>query len=240
MFDIDKWQEIFSTIRKNKLRTILTAFSVLWGIFMLVVLLGASQGLQNGVEGMFENDAINSIQVWTDKTTVAYKGYKPGRRIQLTTEDYDAVLREIPDIPYSSARFSVWGVRTTYQNEYNDYPFRSVNPDYTKIDRNMITHGRFLNNSDITERRKVAVIGRDVAADLFKGEDAIGKYISAFGIPFQVVGVFEDFNERAMRYVYIPLPVGVQIFGNGNDIELIMLSTGALPLPVTEHMAEQV
>ncbi len=240
MFDLDKWQEIFATIRKNKLRTVLTAFSVMWGIFMLVVLLGASQGLQNGVSGMFENDAINSIQVWTDKTTLAYKGFKSGRRIQLTTDDYDAIMRGLPDADFGSARYTVWSVMVAYKNEFNNYPFRAVNPDYTRIDRNMITHGRFLNYVDVREKKKVAVIGRDVAADLFKGTDAIGKYINAFGIPFQVVGVFEDYNDRAMRYVYIPLPVGQQVFGNGRNIDMFMITTGNQPLPVTMSMADQV
>jgi putative ABC transport system permease protein len=104
----------------------------------------------------------------------------------------------------------------------------------------MITHGRFLNHADQIEKRKVAVIGRDVAVDLFKGKEAVGQYINAFGIPFQVIGVFEDFNDRAMRYIYVPLSVGQQVFGNGRDIETMLLGTGNASLPESEFMAQQV
>jgi putative ABC transport system permease protein len=107
MFDLDKWQEILASIGKNKLRTFLTAFSVMWGIFMLVILLGASEGLQNGIEASFNDDATNSIWIRSGKTSEAYKGLKPGRRIQYTAEDYTDVLSAIKGIEYASTQYGI-------------------------------------------------------------------------------------------------------------------------------------
>jgi putative ABC transport system permease protein len=241
MFDTDKWQEIIAAIRSNKLRTALTGFAVMWGIFMLVVLLGASRGLQNGVEGMFDDQAINSISVYASKTSVAYKGYKPGRQIQLTMDDYNAVLREVEGIEHSSARYVVWSVLTNVGADFNTYPYRAVHPGHAHIEKSIITKGRFIHEADVAESKKVAVIGRDVAADLFPKIDPIGQYISAFGIPFLVVGVFEDAaNERQMRTVYIPITAGQLVFGNGRNIQSLMVTTGDAPLERTKYMTEHI
>lgn len=241
MFDIDKWQEIFATIAKNKLRTFLTAFAVMWGIFMLVVLLGASNGLQNGVEGMFSRNAVNSISVRSGKTTIAYRGLKPGRSIQYTNEDYDHILRSVKGIEYSAATYSVWNAQVSRGNDFNTYPLRSVHPDHRYIAKTVVIEGRYLNRDDLTEKRKVAVIGKDVADDLFKNMDAIGEYISIWGIPFKVIGVFEDLeNQREMRYIYLPLPVGQQVFGYGDRIEMFNVTTGNLPVHMTVAMADEI
>jgi putative ABC transport system permease protein len=241
MFDIDKWQEIIATISKNKLRTFLTAFSVMWGIFMLVLLLGASQGLRNGVENAFSDDAVNSIWISSGKTSVAYKGLKPGRKIQFTTEDYNNVLSAIEGIEYATARYSVWNAEVSYGEEFSTYPLRSVHPDHQYLENTKMISGRFLLPSDLDSKTKYAVIGKDVEKDLFKGEPAIGKYIQMYGINFKVIGVFQDLgNPREMRYIYIPLTAGQQIFGAGEDIDQFMITTGELPLPVTISMAEQI
>lgn len=241
MFDIDKWQEILMTIRKNKLRTFLTAFSVLWGIFMLVVLLGVSQGLQNGIVASFNDDAINSIWVRSGKTALPYKGLQAGREIQFTTEDFDYVKNHFPGVEYSSARETVWSAEVSYGSDYNSYRVRSVNPGHRYIENTIIKSGRFLNNKDLTAKRKVAVIGVDVVKDLFSHSDPIGKYIKIFGIPFKVIGVFEDEgSEREQRNIYIPLTIGQQIFGDGNDIGMFVVTTGNLPLYRTEAMVQDI
>lgn len=241
MFDIDKWQEIFSTIRKNKLRTFLTAFSVLWGIFMLVVLLGVSQGLQNGITNSFNDDAINSIWVHSGKTSLPYKGLRSNRKIQFTTEDFNYVKDHVAGVQYSSAREMVWSANVTYKNEYSTYPIRAVNPGHQYIENTIIKKGRFLNDEDIIAKRKLAVIGKDVVSDLFPKEEPIGKYIQVFGIPFKVIGVFEDAgSEREQRYIYVPLTIGQQIFGHGDDIDMFAVTTGDLPLERTEQMAQQI
>lgn len=241
MFDIDKWQEIIATISKNKLRTFLTAFSVMWGIFMLVLLLGASQGLRNGVVNAFSDDAYNSIWISSGKTSLAYKGLKPGRKIQFTIEDYNNVLNSINGIEYSTARYSVWNAEVAHGDEFSTYPLRSVHPDHQYIENTEISSGRFLLPSDLDNKVKYAVIGQDVENDLFKGEPALGKYIQIFGINFKVIGVFKDLgNPREMRYIYIPLTAGQQVFGAGKDIDQFMVSTGNLPLAVTISMANQI
>lgn len=242
MFDIDKWQEILETIRKNKLRTFLTAFSVLWGIFMLVILLGVSQGLQNGIESSFSDDAINSIWVRSGKTSMPYKGLKSNRKIQFTSEDYHHILNSVKGIEYASARETVWNAKVTYNNEYNTYPIRAVNPGHRYIENTLMESGRFISEDDLLQKRKLAVIGVDVAADLFKnGEDPLGRYIEVFGVPFKVMGVFRDTgNDREQRYIYVPLTVGQQVFGDGEDIDMFVVTTGALPLARTEAMADEI
>ena len=241
MFDSDKWQEIFATISKNKLRTFLTGFSVMWGIFMLVLLLGASQGLRNGVENAFSDDAVNSIWISSGKTSVAYKGLKPGRKIQFTLEDYNNVINTIEGIEHATARYSVWNAEEAYGEEFSTYPLRSVHPDHQFVENTKMISGRFLLPSDLDNKNKYTVIGKDVESDLFKGKSALGEYVQIFGMKFKVIGVFKDLgNPREMRYVYIPLTSGQQVFGAGEDIDQFMVTTGNLPLPVTISMANQI
>jgi putative ABC transport system permease protein len=241
MFDIDKWHEIFSTIRKNKLRTFLTGFSVMWGVFMLVILLGASTGLQNGVINSFSDDAINSIWIFSGKTSLAYKGLKPGRDIQFKTEDFESVRDLVQGVEYATARYMVWNAEVTYGDEFSTYPLRAVNPDHQYLENSIIKKGRFLNPDDLSMKRKVAVIGKDIVEDLFPDRDPIGEYVKVYGIPFKVVGVFEDTgNAREQRYIYIPLNSGQQVFGAGNDIDMFMVTTGSLPLPETMRMRSEI
>ena len=241
MFDLDKWQEIFSTIGKNKLRTFLTAFSVMWGVFMLVILLGASTGLQNGVMHAFSDDAINSIWVYSGKTSLAYKGLKPGRQIQFKTEDFENVRDLIDGVEYATARYMIWNAEVAYGDEFSTYPLRAVNPDHQFLENTIVKKGRFLNPADLDEKRKVAVIGIDIENDLFPGEDALGKYVKVYGIPFKVIGVFEDTgNAREQRYLYVPLTSGQNVFGAGDDIQMFMVTTGSLTLPETMRMSTEI
>jgi putative ABC transport system permease protein len=241
MFDLDKWQEILATIRKNKLRTFLTAFSVMWGVFMLVLLLGVSTGLQNGVVHSFSDNAINSIWVYSGKTSMAYKGLKPGRQIQFKTEDFENVRDAVDGIEYATARYMVWSAEVAYGDEYSTYPLRAVNPDHQFLENSLIKKGRFLNPTDLLENRKVAVIGKEIVDDLFPDMNPLGEYLRVYGIPFKVVGVFEDTgNSRAQRYIYIPLSSGQNVFGAGDDIQQFMVTTGQLPLPETMRMTAQI
>lgn len=218
MFNVERWQEIFETLRKNKLRTFLTGLSVASGIFILVILLGFSSGIENGVTSEFQQDATNEISIRTRRTTKGYKGLNPGRYIQLKDEDFNLINNTYDEqLEYRSANYSIWGGQVAYKNETGNYRVQGVMPDNQFIENADIAKGRFVNQSDIEESRKIAVIGNKVSTDLFKGEDPIDQYVSIFGISFKVVGVYRDpGGEREESQVFLPLTSSRNAF-NGSD-----------------------
>jgi len=197
MFDYDKWQEIFSTITKHKLRTGLTALGVFWGIFMLVFLMGAGNGLQNGVNGLFGGHAKNSLYMGSNKTTLPYKGLKPGRYFRLTNEDMAAVRSNFEgQIAYLAPRLWMPDGEVGYGMKKATFDVRGDMPDLIHIDALEMDDGRFLNPNDVKGRRKVAVIGRNVREVLFdEDESPLGKYIKLHNNEFMVVGVVKS-NRR--------------------------------------------
>lgn len=219
MFDIERWQEIFDTIRKNKLRTFLTGISVASGIFILVILLALGQGMQNGISKEFEQDASNRLSVWSGVTSVEYKGLNPGRFIQMRNEDFDYLKEKFEDdIEFKSSIYRIWSGLTSYKKENGSYRIEGVYPDYQFIENASMTSGRFLNIDDHKHIEKVAVIGYRVQQDLFKKEDPIGKTIKLSGINFKVVGVYTDpGGEREENRVFIPLSTSQRVF-NGSNI----------------------
>lgn len=227
MFDLDKWQEIFSTINKNRMRTFLTGFSVAWGIFILIILLGSGRGLQNGIESQFRQDAVNTIWFGAGTTSKAYKGMQPGRRINFTNEDYEFVKKSIKGVDQISARYNMWDNRViSYKKEYGVFDIFSVHPDYQDIETATLVDGRFVNQIDLKKRRKVATIGKPVKEALFKnGENPIGEYIKVNNVPFQVVGVFVDKVERDETRIYIPISTAQMITGGGNRIHNLTITS---------------
>ncbi len=230
MFEIDKWQEIYSTVRKNKLRTFLTGFSVAWGIFMLIILLGSGKGLENGVKEQFKGGATNGVWISSGKTSVQYKGLKIGRPIRFTNEDYKSIKTTVSGPDHISARLFLGNNLISYKNEYGSFFLSPCHPDYGFIKELEMTQGRFINNIDINEFRKVAVIGEKVKSGLFKGADtnAMGKYIKINGVLFQVVGIFRDFsrNDDEQKRVYIPISTAQRVFQGENVINQISFTTG--------------
>ncbi|MEZ4803312.1 MAG: ABC transporter permease [Gelidibacter sp.] len=218
MFDIERWQEIFETLSKNRLRTFLTGLSVASGIFILVILLGFGKGIENGVTSEFQRDAVNYISVWTGVTTKEYKGMNPGRFIQLKNHDFNMLSDKYAEYTEEkSPSYFVWGALVNYKNQSGNYRIQGVLPGYQVVENAEIINGRFLNDSDISEIRKVAVIGNRLKLDLFKDEDPIGKQISIFGINLTVIGVFVDpGGERDEARVYMPINTA-QLAFNGND-----------------------
>jgi putative ABC transport system permease protein len=193
IFERDNWQEIFATIRKNKLRTFLTMLGVFWGIFMLVIMLGAGNGLKNGVMKDFGGTATNSFYIWTQTTTKAYKGMKPGRNFNYNLNDYEA-LKQLPELDvvspmnqlggYEGGNNVVRGLKTVAAEIQANFP------NTTQIAQVKITKGRFLNENDLKEKRKICVIGPRIAETLFKpNETIIGAYIRINGVYFKVVGL---------------------------------------------------
>lgn len=218
MFDVECWQEIFETIGKNKLRTFLTGLSVASGIFILVILLGFSSGIQKGVKTQFEQDATNRVSVRTRMTTKSYKGLNPGRFIQLRNEDFSEINNKYEnELEYKTAIYNLWGSQVTYNGETGNYRLEGANPDQQWIENASLVDGRFLNQQDMEQTRKVAVIGNIIKKDLFKGKNPVGGIISIFGVNFKVVGVYTDpGGDREEGRVFVPLPTA-QIAFNGGD-----------------------
>jgi putative ABC transport system permease protein len=242
IFDWDKWQEIFETMKKNKLRTFLTGFSVAWGIFMLIILLGSGYGLENGVKKAFEGDAANTLWINPGETSVAYKGMKTGRIIQFTNEDYDLVKQEIPYIEKISGRLNVWQDNTiSYKKEYGNFDIIACHPGYGYYETLDIESGRFINDDDITGFRKVVIIGKPVRDALFKEENPIGKYVQVSGVPFKVAGVFSDAGgDRDMQRVYVPLTTAQRVFNFGNKIFNLSVVTEDISVEESQAMVEDV
>ena len=193
MFDRDNWQEIYATIKKNKLRTFLTSLGVGWGIFMLVIMLGAGNGLKNGVMSDFKGTATNSFFLWTQKTTKPYKGMKPGRYFNFNNGDVMA-LQQLKELAVVSPQNQLGGWRggnsVVRGLKTGNYQVSGVYPNIAKISMVKLINGRFLNDNDIREKRKVCVIGSRVKEELFKaGENISGQYIRINGVYFKVIGV---------------------------------------------------
>ena len=229
MFDLDRWQEIMSSLKKNKLRTFFTAFGVFWGVFMLVVMLGSGNGLRNGVTSDFGDFATNSVFMWTRPTSIPYKGLPRARNYNFKNDDIEALRREVPEIDILAPRTQGGGfqggnnvIRGTKSGAFSvmgDYP------EWNLIDPVIIDKGRFLNHADLNEKRKVAVIGNKVYEVLFKpGEEAIGQYIQIQGIYFQVVGVFNpkssgvNFGGEKAQTIFIPLTTFQRVYNWGDVI----------------------
>ena len=239
MIRFDVWQEIFDTVRHNKLRTVLTGFAVAWGIFMLVVLLGSGKGLEHGIEYQFRDDAINSIWVSSGQTSKAYKGMQPGREVQFTNEDYDQVTTRIDGVEHASARFWIWGsLQVNYKNEYGSYTIRAVHPGHRILEKTKVIAGRYVNEIDIRDHRKSAVLGTLVKEALFHDEPAVGREIKIGGLAFTVVGVFDDEgSEREREFIYLPISTAQRTFGGSNRVNQILYTTGDATLAESEDMA---
>lgn len=240
MFDLDKWAEIMSTLRKNKLRTFLTGFSVAWGIFMLIILLGAGKGLEHFAEYQFRDDAVNSIWIRSSVTSVAYDGYQPGRRIRMTNDDFAYFDEHMEGVEFITARHSHWSAVLNYGANGGTFSMRGAHPDHKFLENTKVRRGRFINDMDLDERRKVVVIGELVAKELFKEEEPMGKFIKIWGIPFKVVGIFKDEGgEGEEKTVYIPITTSQMVFNGANNIDRLMFTTGDLTLEETQELAER-
>ena len=240
MFDIDKWQEIFDSLRRHRLRTLLTALSVWWGIFMLVILLGAGNGLQNSFEHNFRDDALNSLWIYRGTTSEPYKGLPVGRRIQFTNEDY-TLAKNAEGVEHITGRYYFIGEYVVKRkNKTLSFDVRSVHPDHQFLENTLTTQGRFLNDADIREVRKVCAIGKIVAEELFdEGEDIIGQYINVRSVEYKVVGIFEDTGgESEMRKIYIPITTAQRIYEGTDRIHQLMVTVGDADLAASQKIAD--
>ena len=219
MLDIERWQEIFDTIRKNKLRTFLTGLSVASGIFILVILLGFGQGMQNGIAKEFEEDASNRIVIWSEVTTKEHKGLNPGRRIQLKNENFEYVAKRFSDeIEHQTARIHINNVLISYQQESLGYRVQGVSSGHQFIENQFMSQGRYVNYEDEKNTAKVVVISNKVKSEVFKGgKSPIGEYLDLSGIKFKIIGVYGDRgSEREEERIFIPITTAQKCF-NGAD-----------------------
>jgi len=234
LFDKDTWQEIFGSIQKNKIRTIITMIGVLWGIFIYIALSGSSKGLDNGFERQFQSIASNSIFVWAQSTSLPYAGYKSERNITLKIQDAEVLKKQVKNIKFIAPRIVagvfgsaggsiVRGTKTGTYSVYGEYP------EYIKIATSKIYDGgRFINQSDIKDDRKVCVIGERTQLELFdEDEDPIGKFISINKINFRVVGVHKFVQGGGFGDdgdIYIPFTTFKKIFNTGDDVGFFMIA----------------
>lgn len=226
MFDYDKWQEIFGTIKKNKLRTFLTILGIFWGIFMIIILLGASNSFRDGVTAGFNNWATNSGFIWGQRTTISHNGFQPGRYVRFDNSDTKMLLSRIHELRFLAPRNSLGNNNTViYKDKSGQFEVLGDYPDYAKIEKQVMERGRFINELDIDKERKVAIISQNVKDILFKDmpvDEIIGKYIQIRKINFMVVGVIKPENTggdtRMLNRIHIPFSTFQKAFGYGDAV----------------------
>lgn len=247
MFDRDSWQEIFHTLKKNKLRTFMTAFGVFWGIFMLIIMLGSGTGLENGVTSGMGNFATNSFFVWSQRTSMPYKGFPRGRFFNFRNDDINAIKDRVPEIKYIAPKIRGWSAgdgtnNTIRKNKTGAFSIMGEYPIWIKIDPMEIIAGRFINDIDIEHKRKVAVIGSRVREVLFEpDEDPIGDYIRIQGVYFLVIGVFKplntniNFGGEKEQSIFLPFTTLQKTYNYGNIVGWFSItSADNVPASVAE------
>ncbi|MBE7652815.1 ABC transporter permease [Tenacibaculum finnmarkense] len=226
LFDSDTWQEIYGSIRKNKVRTVITIIGVLWGIFLLVVLLGASRGMENSFKKIFGNFATNSVFVWTQSTDRPFKGFQKGRHFSPTLTDVKILKKEFKEIKLLAPRSQsngqiVKGFKSGSFDISGDYPILD------QVQKKNLIYGRFLNENDILSKAKVTVIAEDIYKQLFeKGEKPIGEYIKINNINYKVIGVYKESSSVNFdgACAYIPFTTFQQVYNMGDKIHWMMIT----------------
>ena len=243
MFNRDRWKEILEVLTTNWFRTVLTAFGVFWGILILIILLSAGKGLENGIRADFGDIATNTMFMWTRSTTKAHMGMPIGRNFRFKTEDVKTLREKFPQLRFISPRNQlggfrgsnnvVRGIKTGAYNVYGDYP------EIIQQEPMAITTGRFINQNDIDNRRKVAVIGLGVRNELYEtGEEVLGSYIKIQGVNFMVIGTYKKRSgngdgEEGQKEIYVPFTAFSQAFNQGNNVGWMAI-TAKDGFPITD------
>lgn len=220
MFDLDRWQEIFQTISKNKLRTALSGFTIAFAILLFTLLFGVGNGLKHTFEEQFSRDAANSVYIRAGVTTKPYKGLQSGRQIQFRNDDSKFINEKFEDeIQFFSPNIERYA-QASYKGEQNQYTVRGVYPDYLPLESAVIEDGRFLSFLDIKNKGKVIAIGRLVEKDLFGNLSALGKNIVLDGLSYRVVGVFSDpGGDNDERFIYAPFTTLQGIYKPNDELD---------------------
>lgn len=226
MFDLDKWGEILQTITRNKSRSLLTAFGIFWGVFMLVLLMGSGKGLQRLMASNFEGVAQNSGFVFANTTSKAYKGFRSGRTWELQLADAERIGR-LRDVELATPVLSAWGKSAQHRDKHSNVSLKGIRPDYARIEDPHLTHGRFLTEADEKSFRKVCVLGKRVCEELFPGEEnPCGKFVCVDGVYYQVVGMSLMSSKvgilgNAEQSVIIPFSTYNRLYNKGNAVDCI-------------------
>lgn len=225
MFEKDLWNEIFQSIRKNKLRSVLSGFTIAFAILIFTLLFGMANGLKNTFESFFLDDATNLIYIRSGKTSLPYKGNQTDKKINFSNKDYEHVKSHYQEkIEFITARIFK-KFTAAYKGNKDNYTIRGVHPDHQYLENTNVTFGRFLNVADLQHKLKYVVIGRLVAKDLFENKNPIGKYLSLQGVSFKVVGVFEDSGgDNEERVIYMPVSTAQSTFSDNDYVNEINLT----------------
>lgn len=248
-FDIDSYREILDTLTRNKSRSFLTGFGVFWGVFMLVVLIGGGQGLKELLQNNFAGFATNSAMIWAQPTTKIYKGFKKGRSWQMVYRDVDRLRLQVPELDIISPALFGNGGTIVYGNKKSQGSVQGMLPNYQKVYSPTIYYGRYINNLDVTNHRKVCVIGKKIYKDLFKdGTNPCGKYIRVDSIYYEVVGVDYkaggdmNINGRAEEKVTLPISTMQKAYNRGDQIDMISVTgrNGVVMSSITDRMRQTI
>lgn len=225
MFDIDRWREIFESIRSNVLRTVLSGFTVALGLFIFIVLFGIGNGLKNAFTDGFTRGATNLISVFTGKTSIAFDGLQSDRQVVLQNKDYENIINDNPEnVQYSTPNYGT-SMTVKYGKESGSYQINGANPHDLFVKDEKVLDGRFINDGDINNKQKVAVIGRMVQRDLIKNGSPIGKDLNLNGTFFKVIGVFsDDAGDFAERKITVPISTLQQLKKGSDTINEISLT----------------
>lgn len=224
MFSLEAWKEIYSTLRKNKLRTFLTGFTMALGIFIVVILVGLTNGLKNTFDKFFGNNPTNVIYFFPGRTSIPFKGYESNRRIEFENSDIADIEENFASFLSAISPRISRGNLVRYKQESNNYTTQGVAPSHRIVEQTIMMKGRFINDKDLKDRTKVCVIGRMVVKDLYGDEDPIGTYLDIGGIAFQVVGVFQDDDgDNAERIIYVPYKTIQRIEKSTDKVDFLII-----------------
>ncbi len=251
MFDLDRWNEIWHALMKNKVRSLLTAFGVFWGIFMLIVMAGAGNGLSNGIVEGVGKFATNSAFLWTNRTGEPYKGFKRGRYWNMDSEDLKIIKEKVPEVqilsPKNFGSNNNSGPNTVRGLKNGSFNIKGDYPEYVQIDPVTVEQGRWINQIDIMEKRKVCAIGTKVFETMFEsGENPLGEYLKISGVYYQVIGVIKpetrvNINGRTEESVFIPFTTMQQTYNMGNDVHFLAItSIPGVPVSVVEEKVKDI
>ena len=250
--DIDSYREILDTLTRNKSRSFLTGFGVFWGVFMLVALIGGGQGLKEMLEKNFEGFAQNTVIVWSQQTSKAYKGFRKGRWWSMDYKDITRLKQRVPELDIvAPALFAPWGkTNTAYYKDQKTTPrIQGCTPEYAKVIEPKLYYGRYINEMDMKEHRKVCVIGKRIYKELFKeGGDPCGKAIRIDSTYYEVIGVDYassggmNINGRAEQKVTLPLTLMQEIYNRGKEVDMIVATgrQGVVMSKLTDRIRESV